>query len=102
MSLYSGSTYADNKVDQNVSLSAAVHGRQEGQPANAYADLTDWLAQTDLVCVLCLVESYLLLCVCDKHLLFILCRNQRPVVVHRQVLSLLLVLVSVKRHAGTY
>ena len=76
MSLYSGSTYADNKVDQNVSLSAAVHGRQEGQPANAYADLTDWLAQTDLVRVLCLAESYLLLCVTCPGVCYIETRNQ--------------------------
>ena len=49
--LCSGSTYADNLVDQNVSLSAAVHGRQDVPVTeqNPYANLSDWLAQSDLV-----------------------------------------------------
>ncbi|XP_064406991.1 TOM1-like protein 2 [Halichondria panicea] len=44
-----GSTYADNMVYQNASLSAAVHGHQDNpvETSNPYANLTDWLTQTD-------------------------------------------------------
>lgn len=55
LALYCRSTYDDNMIQQNASLSAVVRGRgpdASSQAPNAdhpYSNLTEWLAQTDLV-----------------------------------------------------
>ncbi len=64
---YRGSTYADNMVYQNVSLSAAVHGHQDNtttatatvDTSNPYANLTDWLADTTVHTYVCSACNWL-------------------------------------------
>ena len=50
---YYRSTYDDNMIQQHSSLSAAVRGRgpevQAQSTDHPYSNLTQWLAQTDLV-----------------------------------------------------
>lgn len=48
----SGSTYDDNKQQQDTSIAARIHGRSPDQPQeqqeHTYANLAQWLAETDL------------------------------------------------------